>query len=49
MRATAFPEILRKILIVLLVQGRLVHEGYSLYRNSEKNSFSIIGSGLARP
>jgi len=45
MRAAAFQENLRKILIVLLVQGRLIHEGYSLSRKFEKNSYSIIGSG----
>jgi hypothetical protein len=49
MRATAFTEILRKIPLVLLVQGWLVHEGCSLYRNIEKNSFSIIGSWTAHP
>jgi hypothetical protein len=49
MRAVAFPEILKKILIVLLVQGRLVYEGCNLYKNSEKNSFSMIGSGTAHP
>jgi hypothetical protein len=36
MRAATFPEILRKILIVILIQGRLVHEGCSLPRNFEK-------------
>jgi len=49
MRAAAFPEIFRKILVVLLVQGRLVHEGCSLSRNFQKNSYSVIGSGTARP
>jgi len=32
---------------VLFVQGRLIHEGCSLSRKFEKNSFSIIGSGTA--
>jgi len=45
MKAAAFQGNLRKILRVLLVQGRLIHEGCSLSRKFEKNSYSIIGSG----
>jgi len=49
MRVADFPENLRKILVVLLVQGRLVHEDCSLSINVDKNSYSIIGSGTAHP
>jgi hypothetical protein len=49
MRVADFPEMLIKILVVLLVQGRLVHEDCSLSRNVDKNSCSIIGSETAHP
>jgi hypothetical protein len=49
MRAAAFPKILKKILIVLLVQGWLIHEGCNLSTKFEKNYFSMIGSGTGHP
>jgi hypothetical protein len=41
MRAADFPEMLRKILVVLLVQGRLIHEGCILSRKFDKIEINI--------